>query len=102
MKSRAVKVAREGGVAHFPGLSKGVEVDLSAWPDQAVGELEELFCEMPARPAGGDGADKQVFRCTFRRAGREQTVYVDPQALGGEQADLFHRLLEAWRAKLGI
>ena len=76
-----VEVKREGGFAHFPGLSRPVVVDTTQLPEEEARELEQLvqtarFFELSSalsEPRKG-AADYRQYTITVHDAGRSHTV----------------------------
>jgi hypothetical protein len=71
----------EGGIAHFPGLSKPVTIDTDQLPEQAAAELRQLIesvrlFDRPAQvgsPAPG-AADYRQFTITVEAGERRHTM----------------------------
>ena len=71
----------EGGVAHFPGLSRPVTIETEALPEQEAAELRELMdaarlLDRPAQvgKAGRGAADYRQYTITVEAANRTYTV----------------------------
>lgn len=81
-----IEFKMEGGVAHFPGLSKPVSIDTEQLPEDARVELENLVEEtqsfkLPAgtAPRRNKGADYFQYRITIEAGGQRHTLnLVDP------------------------
>ena len=71
----------EGGIAHFPGLSRPVTIDGDQLPEQARAELRQLIeaARLFAQPAQGGSpargaADYRQYTITVEADGRSHTV----------------------------
>ncbi len=76
-----IQFKTEGGVAHFPGLSKPVIIEDDQLPKEETDELEQLvtaaqFFDQPAiasAPRPG-AADYDQYTITIEHAGRQHTI----------------------------
>jgi hypothetical protein len=83
-----VQLTMEGGIAHFPGLSRPVVIDSAALSDEEVGELQRLvaaarFFEQPpsAGPPPRGAADYRRYTLVVADGERRHSVQVtDPVA----------------------
>ena len=76
-----IEFKMEGGLAHFPGLSKPVCIDSEQLPQEELAELETLvekvrFFELPSRlaPPTKGAADYYTYTVTVEAGGRHHTV----------------------------
>jgi len=97
-----IQFTTEGGIAHFPGLSKPVAIDSEQLSPEEAAELKRLveavhFFDLPAQvgvPAPG-AADYRQYTITVEEGGRKHTVRLtDPV----KDPDL-HNLLSFLRAQ---
>jgi hypothetical protein len=76
-----IEFTTEGGIAHFPGLSRPVVIDSDAWSEEESRELQRLleaarFFERPtvaATPSPG-AADYRQYTIAVEDDGRQHTV----------------------------
>lgn len=81
-----IEFTREGGIAHFPGLSAPVTLETDSFSDADAQELQRLldassFFELPARPGAprSRGADYFQYTIHVESGDRAHTVYLrDP------------------------
>jgi hypothetical protein len=83
-----IEFQTEGGIAHFPGLSRPVVIDSNALAEEDAGELQRLveaarFFERPtvagSPPRGA--ADYRQYTITVEEGGRQHTIRLsDPVA----------------------
>jgi hypothetical protein len=97
-----IQFITEGGIAHFPGLSKPVIVDSDQLPAGEAAELTRLveaarFFDLPAvvgKPPRG-AADYYQYSITIEHAGRRHTV----QLTDFVEDTYLRQLLDFLRAK---
>jgi hypothetical protein len=92
-------LAREGGIAFFPGLSKSTPVDLSAWSAHDKAALQALLARMHNKPSKNKIADKQIYRCSLHPDSSD-VLYIDPDQLNEQDDLLFQKLIEDWHNTL--
>lgn len=71
----------EGGLAHFPGLSRPVTIDTASLPSSEASELEGLvqrarFFTLPAQVGGPPKPDARTYTISVEAAGRTTTVKI--------------------------
>lgn len=95
-----VRFAVEGGLAHFPGLAEGIEIDLPSLPEAEAAELAALLeraarlAAAPARRAGtsGRGADRRTYRITLERPEGQVTLRLEEPFADAELGRLVRTL----------
>jgi hypothetical protein len=79
-----LRVHVEGGIAHFPGLNRPIELDSAMLPPEEAQEMQRLikearFFERPETQGEARGADLQRYTITVENGGRQRTIQVsDP------------------------
>ncbi len=75
-----ISYAREGGLAHFPGLSRPIRVDTAALPADQAERLERLCAdaqildrEQPVPPSPG-AADIYTYTLALQQGRRRRTL----------------------------
>jgi hypothetical protein len=76
-----IEFKMEGGIAHFPGLTRPVSINTDRLPEDARVELENLvketrFFELPSSPGPRlkKGADYYRYRITIEAGGQSHTL----------------------------
>jgi hypothetical protein len=78
-----ITLQTEGGIAHFPGLSRPITIETDELPEQEAAELRKLvdaarLSDRPAqagKPAPG-AADLRQYTITVESGDRSQTVHM--------------------------
>lgn len=102
-----VRFAVEGGLAHFPGLAEGIEIDLASLSEAEAVELAALLeraagrVAAPARRAvsSGRGADRRCYRIAIERPEGQVTLRLEEPFADAELGRLV-RTLESLARRL--
>jgi hypothetical protein len=93
---------RDGGIAHFPGLSAPISVDTATLPAAQAERLEQLcadaqlFERPQARPPSPPVADAYAYTLTIQQGRRRRTLQLhDP--VEGEKLQALLEFLEGMR-----